>query len=232
MQQNNLSQLFLATVVAFDLVRISEQCRSVRESLLEGIDELVLQFLTQPITPQATFDFETTLEDLLREIGRQTMEVVLNQIEADDAQGVPQRVEREGQEYRSKNKKTKNRSGIGTVFGQIMLLRFSYEPLQEGRDDGQKSFSPLELLLGIVVGNATAALAERVGREAAHHTQGEMTDSNFDFNPIIVVVLPRGTGESRGKGAAWARRWPRPPSGPCCSSGLANHWHLLCKHSP
>ncbi len=174
MQQNNLSQLFLATVVAFDLVRISEQCRSVRESLLEGIDELVLQFLTQPITPQATFDFETALEDLLREIGRQSMEVVLNQIEADDAQGVPQRVEREGQEYRSKNKKTKNRSGIGTVFGQIMLLRFSYEPLQEGRDDGQKSFSPLELLLGIVAGNATAALAERVGREAAHHTQGEM----------------------------------------------------------
>jgi hypothetical protein len=155
MQDSNLFGLFLATGIASDLVRISEQSRSVCEPLLEEIDELVAAFLTQPITPQATFDFETALEDRLREAGRRTVEVVFNQ-------------------YSRKNNKTKNRGGIGTLFGEIMLLRFSYEPLQEARDDGQKSFSPLGLLLGIVAGNATAALAERVGREAGDHTQAEL----------------------------------------------------------
>jgi hypothetical protein len=174
MQDSNLFGLFLATGIASDLVRVSEQCRSVCEPLLEEIDQLVVEFLTQPITPQAAFDFETALEDRLREAGRQTVEAVFNQIEADDGQSAPQRVEWEDQEYSRKNNKTKNRGGIGTLFGPIMLLRFSYEPLQEARDDGKKSFSPLEVLLGIVAGNATAALAERVGREAADHTQEEL----------------------------------------------------------
>ena len=49
-------------------------------------------------------------------------------------------VEWEGQEYSRKNNKTKNRGGIGTLFGEIMLLRFSYEPLQEAREDGQNPF--------------------------------------------------------------------------------------------
>jgi len=152
MQDSNLFGLFLATGIASDLVRISEQSRSVCEPLLEEIDELVVEFLTQPITPQATFDFEAALQDRLREAGRRTVEVVFNQIEADDAQSAPPRVEWEDQEYSRKNNKTKNRGGIGTLFGEIMLRRFSYEPLQEARDDGQKSFSPLELLLGIVAG--------------------------------------------------------------------------------
>ena len=145
MQDSNLFGLFLATGIASDLVRISEQTRSVCEPLLEEIGELVVEFLTQPITPQAAFDFETALEDRLREAGRRTVELVFNQIEADDGQSVPPRVEWEGQQYSRKNNKTKNRGGIGTLFGQIMLLRFSYEPLQEARDDGQKSFSPMSL---------------------------------------------------------------------------------------
>jgi hypothetical protein len=174
MRNNNLFGLFLATGIASDLGRITEQCRSVCEPLLEEIDKLVVEFVTQPITAQATFDFETAVEDRLREVGRRTVEVVFNQVEADDAQSMPPRVEWEAQEYSRKKSKTKNRGGIGTLFGQITLLRFSYEPLQEARDDGQKSFSPLEVLLGIVAGNATPALAERVGREAASHTQEEL----------------------------------------------------------
>ncbi len=49
-----------------------------------------------------------------------------------------------------------------------------YEPLQDARDDDQPSFAPLECHLGIVAGNATPALAERVGRLAAQQTQQEM----------------------------------------------------------
>ena len=62
------------------------------------------------------------------------------------------------------------------MFGKIALVRFSYEPLSEARDDQQKSFSPLELSLGIVAGNASPALAERVGRAASGHTQRELLE--------------------------------------------------------
>jgi hypothetical protein len=89
---------------------------------------------------------------------------------------MPKRVEFEGQEYSRKNEKTNNRNGIGTLFGKIPLVRFSYEPLSEARDDQQKSFSPLELSLGIVAGNASPALAERVGRAASGHTQQELLE--------------------------------------------------------
>jgi hypothetical protein len=46
----------------------------------------------------------------------------------------------------------------------------------EARYDQRPSFSPLELCLGIVAGNATPALAERVGRLSGQHTQQEMLD--------------------------------------------------------
>src|SRR6185369_10619371 len=68
------------------------------------------------------------------------------------------------------------RSGIATSFGHIELNRCLYEPLQQARDDGQRSFAPLELCLGIVAGNATPVLAERVGRLSSQHTQEDMLD--------------------------------------------------------
>jgi len=174
MRHGNLFGLFLATGIASDLARVTDECRSAIEPLLEEMDSLVVAFLSQPITPEATFDYETALQNRLREAGRRIVEIVFNQIEAADAQSVPPRVERDGQEYSRKNNKTKNRGGIGTLFGTIMLLRFSYEPLQEARDDAQKSFSPLEMLLGIIAGNATPALAERVSQAAANHSQEEL----------------------------------------------------------
>src|SRR5262249_29360931 len=72
------------------------------------------------------------------------------------------------------NAKSKNRGGIATLFGKIELCRCLYEPLLEARYDERPSFSPLELCLGIVAGNATPALAEHVGRLSAVHTQQEM----------------------------------------------------------
>ena len=143
---------------------------------MEEIDQLVQAFLLQPVTPEATWQFENAILERLRELGRSTLEVVYNRLEADTPDEMPKHVEFEGHEYSRKNEKTNNRDGIGTVFGKIPLVRFSYEPLGEARDDNQKSFSPLELSLGIVAGNASPALAERVGRAASGHTQRELLD--------------------------------------------------------
>ena len=143
---------------------------------MEEIDQLVQAFLLQPLTPEATWKFENAVEDRLCELGRSILRVVYNRLESDTPDEMPKRVQFEGQEYSRKNEKTNNRNGIGTVFGKIPLVRFSYEPLSEARDDQLKSFSPLELSLGIVAGNASPALAELVGRAASGHTQQELLE--------------------------------------------------------
>lgn len=166
----------MVSLIAQDVHRVLEETRSAAESQLEEIDQLVQAFLLQPVTPEATWQFENAVEDRLRELGRSTLEVVYNRLEAETPDEMPKHVEFEGHEYSRKNEKTNNRDGIGTVFGKISLVRFSYEPLSESRDDNQKSFSPLELSLGIVAGNASPALAERVGRAASGHTQRELLE--------------------------------------------------------
>ena len=167
---------FLSILIAEDVLRICKEVQSAVESQEEEISRLIQRFLLQPVTPQAAFDFENAIEDLLRELGRNVVEVVYNRLEADNPDEMPKRVTFEGHEYSRKNEKTNNRNGIGTVFGKISLVRYSYEPLSEARDDQQKSFSPLELSLGIVAGNATSALADGVGRAAAGHTQRELLE--------------------------------------------------------
>lgn len=166
----------MVSPIAADVARICEKIQSAAQSQYEDIERLVQELLLRPTTPEATYEFENALEDRLRETGRRIVEVAYNQIEADNAEEMPKRVESDGQEYSRKNEKTNNRNGLGTLFGKITLSRFSYEPLSEARDDGQTSFSPLEVSLGIVAGNATPALAERVGRAAADHTQGEVLE--------------------------------------------------------
>lgn len=139
------------------------------------IVRLVQAFALQPVTPASAFEFENQLSEHLRETGRRVMEVVLNLIEPSAAQ-MPKQIESGNYAYSRKNEKTLNRRGIGTTFGRIELSRCSYEPLQEGREDRQRSISPLELSLGIAAQNATPALAERVGRAAGDRTQNELLE--------------------------------------------------------
>jgi hypothetical protein len=164
----------LLAQLAGDLQHILDEARGSCETLSADIDQLVVAFITQPVTPEATMQLETALQECLREVGRGIVEVVYNHLEADDPDGMPGRLEFDGHEYSRKNSKTNNRGGVGTLFGKIALSRFSYEPLAEARDEQRKSFSPLELLLGVVATGATPALAERVGREASCHTQQEL----------------------------------------------------------
>ena len=200
MQNSNLCGLFLATLIGGDFGQVCEECREACEGLQDKIDGLVVGFLSQPITPERTFEFETSLAEESREVCRRIVEVVYNRIEGVDAESMPRRTEWDGQEYSRKSQKTNNRGGVGTLFGEIKLLRFSYEPLQEAREDRQKSFSPLELLLGIVAGNATPALAERVGREAADHTQRELLerlgkDHNVDWSVDVLRKVTAAVSE-------------------------------------
>ena len=166
----------MVSLIAEDVRSVWEETQSVAELQSEEIVQLVQAFLLQPITPEATWQFENAVEDRLRELGRSILEVVYNRLEAADPDEMPKQVEVDRQEYSRKNEKTSNRGSISTVFGQIPLFRYSYEPLSEARDDNQKSVSPLELSLGLVAGNATPALAERVGRAASGHTQRELLE--------------------------------------------------------
>jgi hypothetical protein len=140
------------------------------------IATLTSRFLCAPITPAATLDFETDLRRLLDECGRLVLEAVFNHIEPDDPQDAPKHTQRDRQDYCRKNHKSPTRGGLATLFGTVELRRCLYEPLQEARDDAQRSFAPLELCLGIVAHKATPALAERLGRLASGQTQQQLLD--------------------------------------------------------
>jgi hypothetical protein len=59
---------------------------------------------------------------------------------------------------------------VATLFGTVDVWRRLYEPLERG----VHSMHPLERRLGIEAGCATPALAERVGKWAADHTQRQV----------------------------------------------------------
>jgi hypothetical protein len=61
---------------------------------------------------------------------------------------------------------------IATLFGTVVVWRLLYEPLEPG----MRSIHPLELRLGLEVGVATPALAERIGSWAANHTQRQVLE--------------------------------------------------------
>lgn len=166
----------MGILIARDLQRIQEELDAALQPLHDELEELARELLLQRLTPQNVWEFERALQERLREAGRRVTEVLYNRLEPDEADEMPKQVERAGYAYSRKNGKTRNRQGVATLFGRIELSRFSYEPLREARDDGERSFSPLEQMLGLVAGNATPALAERVGRAAASHTQQELQD--------------------------------------------------------
>ncbi len=176
MTQSSVLALGMATAVVQQLQAVLALSTAPCLNLSEQIATLTTRFLSAPITPAATLDFEKDLRRLLDEAGRLVVEAVYNHIEPQDPRDAPKHLERDRQDYCRKSHKSPTRGGIATLFGTIFLRRCLYEPLQEARDDAQRSFSPLELCLGIVANNATPALAERVGRLATTHTQQELLE--------------------------------------------------------
>jgi len=56
----------LVSLIAQDLERVWEEARSLAESQLEEVGQLVRQFVLQPVTPVATCQFENAVEECLR----------------------------------------------------------------------------------------------------------------------------------------------------------------------
>ena len=135
-------------------------------------DELVLSFTAAGQSPEELWKFEKQLAEQGREMLRRILEETLNRVEP-EPDALPKRLRHEGGDYSRKNQKSRQRQGIATSFGEIALWRTSYEPLREERAAGRKSIAPLLLRLGIVANNATPALAEIVGRDAADRTEGQ-----------------------------------------------------------
>ena len=107
--------------------------------------------------------FERDLADEMRQLGRQIVEQVYNQLEPDEPESLPHYVHHEAGEYRRLNRKTPNRE-VATLFGKITLWRHGYRYVERGVDE--PTIFPLEIQLGLVEG-ATPALASAAARALA-----------------------------------------------------------------
>jgi hypothetical protein len=105
--------------------------------------------------PAAALAFERELARETRQLGRQVVEHVYNQLEPAEPESLPHYVHYEAGEYRRLNRKTPNRE-VATLFGKITLWRHGYRYIH--RDTGEPTIFPLEMQLGLVEG-ATPALA-------------------------------------------------------------------------
>jgi hypothetical protein len=132
---------------------------------LQDVLRLVGDFLKQPLTPTALYQFEHALHDQLRRFGRTTLEWTVNQLEPLE---LPAQVHLQGEYYRLRPKSP--RRSLDSLFGPIRLWRYRYEALTPG----EASRFPLEEHLGIEVQRATPALAERVAWWSVGHTQGQV----------------------------------------------------------
>ena len=123
----------------------------------ERATRLLSDFLAGSIDPRTAFDFEKSIAELVRELGRLIVEAVYNCLEPDDVRTMPSNVEFDGVPYTRILTKTPRE--VATIFGRIVLKRASYRPMHKS---AEKAIFPLEVELGIASG-VSAALAERIG---------------------------------------------------------------------
>lgn len=133
------------------------------------IARLVRRFRNDPVSPEATFRFETELSKLLTELGRRIVEWAVNHLEPRDETLLPNALFWERDHYRRK-RLTPTRN-LNCLFGKIRLWRWLYEPTE---GSGLRSLFPLELRLGLVCGVATPALADRVAQLAVDFSQRQL----------------------------------------------------------
>lgn len=196
--------MILATVLVQDQVELQKKLEQVLAAFQPQLLKLTLEFVTAGASPSSLWEFEKALAELLREVGRKTVEMAIHSIEPE---ALPRRVWHDGSEFSRKNVKTWQRGGVGSLFGVVELRRYSYEPLAEEREAGWKSFAPLLERLGIVADNATPALAEVVARDAAGHSEEQ-----------TLLFLKQGM--------AWVGRRQR--CGPCAMP-WRSAWANICR---
>jgi hypothetical protein len=125
------------------------------QPVLQRLRQLLLDFRSQPVSPQATFELEQRLRDDVRELARVGLEWAYNQVEATPVEELPTHVECEATLYTRGYRKTPQT--VATTFGKIRLWRLGYRPTHK---TGEPTLFPLAQHLGLVAG-ASPALAER-----------------------------------------------------------------------
>jgi hypothetical protein len=155
--------------------------------LLGQFAQALLDFRSGALSPAASHHFEVQLQLLLRELGRRAMETTLNALEPAEAEAVPGELKLGGTRYR---RRSKSPQCVDTTFGRLRLWRWLYEP----REAGERCLFPLGCLLGLVAGRGTPALADRVGRLVALHTQREALrllreENNLGWSPALLRVV-------------------------------------------
>jgi hypothetical protein len=200
----------LATPFAASLLPLTFRLLPV----LSRIGLLIVQFHQATPTPQSCYEFESQLSQQLRELGRIIVEWVYNHFEPDHPPGMPRHLHVDGTWYR-RRAKTANRF-VGTLFGTITLRRYLYQPIH----GVERSLFPLEIRLGIEVGAATPALAERAAGLAIDSTQSETLTAlrrehavNWSVSTLRAVieavrvgVVPHGRDACVAKALAWLKQ--------------------------
>lgn len=168
-----------------DLMQVLAKVRSVWRQREEEVLRLIAEQLTTETSPSGFFHFEQQLQDILRETGREVLEVVMNALEPAEHPQWPTHVEQAGGEYRRRAQQTPHHE-VATLFGPITLMRLGYRSCA----DGDPSLFPLEEALGLVKG-CTPALAERVGFHAGQAGATQRT---------VLALLRREHGVALGVG--------------------------------
>ena len=117
--------IFLTSVLASELTRLDCRFGELIREDVESISELMVSFLSQPVSPETFLQFELGLQKILRELGRKVMEFTCNECEPESAEDAPHDTTYEGSGYRRMNNKTPNRY-VETTFGRITLWRRGY----------------------------------------------------------------------------------------------------------
>ena len=152
--------IVMANVLASAVNEIDAGLDDILQDEMQEIKELVLWFVSQPISPATFMQFEQALQNILRETGRKVMEFTCNECEPASQDDAPHDVTYEAGGYRRLNKKTPNRY-VETTFGRIELWRRGYRYWH--RDQKAPNIFPVELVLGLVKG-ATPLLAGELSR--------------------------------------------------------------------
>jgi len=167
-----------------EVVQTNAKVRSLQQRHDERLLRRIAELMMQEIDPLTVFEFEQELQLLLRELGREVLEVVLNALETSPHPEWPTHVVHEGETYRRRSESTP--CEVSTLFGPVTLQRLGY------RSDtvGEPSIFPLEEALGLIRG-CTPALAERVG---FHMGQAGATQRT------VLTLLKRDHGVTMGVG--------------------------------
>ena len=188
---NDLNAWGLEQATAEQRTQKAEQIvDAVLAQVKQPLVDAVVVFFENSLSPTTLMVFEMALLGLVREMGRQLLELVLNACEPGQPDLLPGNLWCGCGGYRRRNQKTANRH-VASRFGDIVLHRYGYRSWQTG----EGSLFPLEMLLGLNQ-STTPALVDWIGRHIA------AAGSN---QAAVIQLLRRMVHPRTGKRLEWTR---------------------------